>query len=319
MKHTIQHTLGFGIVLLLAACSGGAPKESEDAAVASIPVVTVGSPVTHTFNNSITFTGTTQYQQKAVIRAGIAGYVHHRGWKMGDVVKAGSVYCTITSKEQQALKNIDQSGILAKFRAPIPVVAGTGGILTAVNYQNGDFVAEGDILATLTQQSSLVLLVNVPVEFLSRVKAGTPCVVIMPDGTKLNKTLQAGLPTADPTSQTQSFIVPIAATNLPEGANLKVMVTLSSPEQGLAVPVKAIQTDETQEHFWVFKLGADGKAYKIPVTAGKISADSLQEIQTNQLTTKDKIILDGAYGLADSSKVKLASEASKSDDKKDKD
>jgi multidrug efflux pump subunit AcrA (membrane-fusion protein) len=289
---------------LLAACSG-APK-GEDAAVAAIPVVTVGNPVTHSFTNSITFTGTTQYQQKAVIRAGIAGYVHHRGWKMGDIVKGGTTYCTITSKEQEALKNIDKSGILAKFRNPIPVMAGTGGILTAVNYQNGDFVAEGDILATLTQQSSLVLLVNVPVEYLGKVHAGTPCTVIMPDGSKVSRNLQAGLPTADPASQTQSFIVPIASSNLPEGANLKVIIQLSNSEQALAVPVKAVQTDETQERFWVFKVGADGRAYKVDVQAGKISADSLQEIQTKQLATTDKVILDGAYGLADSTKVKIA-------------
>jgi multidrug efflux pump subunit AcrA (membrane-fusion protein) len=290
---------------LLAACSG-APKADEDAAVAATPVVTVGNPVTHSFTNSVTFTGTTQYQQKAVIRAGIAGYVHHRGWKMGDMVKAGTTYCTITSKEQEALKNIDKSGILAKFRNPIPVMAGTGGILTAVNYQNGDFVAEGDILATLTQQSSLVLLVNVPVEYLGKVHAGTPCTVIMPDGSKVNKNLQAGLPTADPASQTQSFIVPIASSNLPEGANLKVVIPLSNTEQALAVPVKAVQTDETQEHFWIFKLGSDGRAYKIDVQAGKISADSLQEIQAKGISTADKIILDGAYGLADSAKVKIS-------------
>ncbi|WP_448699195.1 efflux RND transporter periplasmic adaptor subunit [Mucilaginibacter sp. AW1-3] len=306
MKNNIHLILGLGTLLLLqAACSSAPPAAGEDAAVASIPVVTVGNPVNHTFSNSITFTGTTQYQQKAVIRAAIAGYIHHRGWKMGDNVKAGSVYCTITSKEQQALKKIDESGILAKFGAPIPVVAGTSGILTAVNYQNGDYVAEGDILATMTQQSSLVLLVNVPVEYLRKVHAGTPCTVILPDGSTVNKILQSGLPTADPASQTQSFIVPILSAKLPEGANLKVVIPLSDPQQGLAVPVKAVQTDETQEHFWVFKLGADGKAYKIAVKAGKISPDSLQEVQTNQLTVNDKIILDGAYGLADSSKVKV--------------
>ncbi|MBW4889633.1 HlyD family efflux transporter periplasmic adaptor subunit [Mucilaginibacter sp. HMF5004] len=305
------YILGLGVLFIQAACTSAPP--AEDAAVESTPVVTVGNPANHSFSNSVTFTGTTQYQQKAVIRAGIAGYVHHRGWKMGDVVRGGSVYCTITSKEQEALKNIDKSGILEKFRNPIPVVAGTGGILTAVNYQNGDFVAEGDILATLTQQSSLVLLVNVPVEYLSKVHAGTACTVVMPDGTKLSKNLQAGLPTADPASQTQSFIVPIASTNLPEGANLKVVINLSTTEQGLAVPVKAVQTDETQEHFWIFKLGADGKAYKIEVQAGKISTDSLQEIQAKGISTSDKIILDGAYGLADSSKVKLAGKGGKED------
>lgn len=316
MYKQIKNICAVSSVLLLAACSGAPATDAADADVKATPVVTVGLPVTHSFNNSVTFTGTTQFQQKAVIRAGLAGYVHHRGWKMGDQVKVGMVYCTITSKEQQALKGLDHNGILKQFNQPIPVVAGTSGILTAVNYQNGDFVSEGDILATLTQQSSLVLLVNVPVEYLGKVKAGSPVTILLPDGTKMNTHLQAGLPTADPTVQTQSFIVPIASTNLPEGANLKVLVPLSNPESGMAVPLSAVQTDETQEHFWVFKLGKDNHAYKVEVKAGKISPDSLQQIQSSQIGMNDKIIVEGAYGLADSSKVQIAGQHTK-DDKKD--
>jgi multidrug efflux pump subunit AcrA (membrane-fusion protein) len=294
------------VILLQAACtSAPTADDAGDEDVKATPYVTIGTPVNHSFSNSVTFTGVTQYQQKAVIRAGLAGYVHHRGWKMGDVVKAGSVYCTITSKEQQALKDIDQNGILAKFRAPIPVIAGTGGILTAVNYQNGDFVSEGDILATLTQRSSLVLLVNVPVEYLNKVKAGSAVTILLPDGVKMNARLQVGLPTADPVVQTQSFIVPIASTDLPEGANIKVLVPLSDPVQGMAVPVNAVQTDETQDHFWVFKLGKDNRAYKVEVKAGKISPDSLQQIQSSEIGLNDRIIINGAYGLADSSKVQI--------------
>jgi multidrug efflux pump subunit AcrA (membrane-fusion protein) len=304
MHKNNQLLFGFSAFLLALTSCSSTPPAAEDA-VASTPLVTVGSMVNHSFNNNITFNGTTQYQQKAVIRAGIAGYIHHRGWKTGDIVRAGGVYCTITSKEQQALKNLDQSGILEKFRSPIPVIAGTGGVITAVNYQNGDYVAEGDVLATLTQQSSLVVLVNVPVEYLDRVKVGTACVVLLPDGRKLNLHLQAGLPSADATVQTQSFIVPLAATNLPEGANLKINIPLSNPDQGMALPVSAVQTDETQEHFWVFKIGKDGRAYKVEVKAGKISPDSLQEIQSNELSPDDKIIITGGYGLADSSKVKI--------------
>jgi multidrug efflux pump subunit AcrA (membrane-fusion protein) len=303
--HYKKHFIGgFGLLLMIQVACTSAPPAADET-VASTPVVSVSSPVSHTFNNSITFNGVTQYQQKAVIRAGIAGYVHHRGWKTGDMVKAGGIYCTITSKEQQALKHLDQNGVLDQFKAPIPITAGTGGIITAVNYQNGDYVAEGDILATLTQQSSLVVLVNVPVEYLDQVKAGTSCTVLLPDGRKLDTHLQAGLPSADAAVQTQSFIVSIAATNLPEGANLKVSIPLSKPDQGMAVPVNAVQTDETQEHFWVFKLGKDNKAYKVAVTAGKISADSLQEIQTDKISMNDRIIVEGAYGLADSSQVKI--------------
>jgi multidrug efflux pump subunit AcrA (membrane-fusion protein) len=305
MYKKLQLIVGISGMLLMQYSCSSTKAPADDAAPQSTPVVTIGSPVTHTFNNSITFNGTTQYQQKGVIRAGITGYLHHRGWKTGDKVSTGQVFSTITSKEQQALKNIDQTGILSKFRAPIPIVAGLGGIITAVNYQNGDYVSEGDILATLVQPSSLVLLVNVPVEYLNKVRVGSPCTVLMPDGRKLTASLQRSLPTADATVQTQSFIVPIAATNLPEGATLKVSVSLASPEQSMAVPVSAVQTDETQQQFWVFKLGAGNKAYKVDVQAGKISPDSLQEIKTDKLTTTDKIIVTGAYGLADSSKVKI--------------
>jgi len=304
MQSTKHLIIGYSAVLLILSACSSAPPAAEET-VPPTPVVTVTHPVIHTFNNTINFNGVTQYQQKAVIRAGIAGYIHHRGWKTGDIIRAGGTYCTITSKEQEALKKLDQNGILARFKAPIPVIAGTGGILTAVNYQNGDFVAEGDILATLTQQSSLVVLVNVPVEYLGKVKAGTACTVLLPDGRKLDTHLQAGLPNADATVQTQSFIVPIASTNLPEGANLKITIPLASPDQAMALPVSAVQTDETQTHFWVFKLGVDNKAYKIDVNAGKISTDSLQEIQSGKLTLQDRIIVSGAYGLADSSKVKI--------------
>lgn len=304
MYKKIQFICALSTMVLLAACSGTPKDDTSEAEVQATPLVTIGKPVMRSFSNSITFNATTQYQQKAVIRAGITGYIHHRRWKTGDVVKAGQIFCTITSKEQQALKNIDQKGILEKFRAPIPVRVGSSGIITSVTYQNGDYVSEGDVLANLVQQSSLILLVNVPVEYLSKVHAGTSCTVLLPDGKQLNTRLQSGLPTADPAVQTQSFIVPLASSNLPEGANLKVIVPLSNTQQGLAVPASAVQTDETQEHFWVFKLGAGNRAYKVEVKAGKISPDSLQEIQSDKLGINDRIIIDGAYGLADSSKVK---------------
>jgi multidrug efflux pump subunit AcrA (membrane-fusion protein) len=297
--------IGVLSVLILSACSGPA-KDAGEAEVKATPLVTVTNPVNHTFSNSIVFNAVTQYQQKSVIRAGITGYIKHRGWKVGDHVGKGEVFCTITSKEQQALKNIDKGGILEKFRDPIKVTSGTAGVITAVNFQNGDYVAEGDVLANLVQTSSLVLLVNVPVEYLSKVRSGTACTVLMPDGKQVSSHLQAGLPTADPAVQTQSFIVSLGSSNLPEGANLKVSIPLSNSQAGLAVPVSAVQTDETQQNFWVYKLGKDGVAYKVDVKAGKISADSLQEVTSDKLSVSDQIIVSGAYGLADSSKVKVA-------------
>lgn len=279
-----------------------APEAEREAPVTSVTIV---SPTTQTFTDFIKLNGNTAFQKKLVVRANITGYIQNLHWKTGDIIKAGSLFCTIKTKEQDALKNIDQrEPSLRQFRQPIKVITGATGFLTGVNYAQGDFVNEGDVLATVTEPSSLVLMVNVPYEYHQYVYSGRSCTVELPDGEKIFSSISKGLPVIDSASQTEKFYIRLPAKlNLPEGMNLIVSIPMKQKAFAVALPLEAVQTNETQDEFWVMKMINDSMAVKAPIKVGSQN-DSLKEIVSGVLIN-DKIVVKGAYGLSDSSLVKI--------------
>lgn len=293
--------------LLLLSCSNN--KNTEEASPERGKTsITFTQPVTQGFTDFVQLNGNTQFQKKLVIRANITGYITSMPWKTGDHISNGTLFCSIKTKEQDALKTIDsREPSLKQFQTPINVLANASGIFTAVNYSKGDFVNEGDILATITDPSSLVLVINVPYEYHQFVYKGKSCLVKFPDGKTIQAPIQEEIPFIDATSQTQSFLIRFPGNQLlPENMNLIVHIPVKQKQNTIALPLEAIQTNETQEEFWVMKLINDSLAIKVPVTVG-LQNDSLREIISG-VTANDKIIVKGAYGLTDSSLVKLQSE-----------
>lgn len=292
--------------LLLLSCSN--KKATDKASPESVKTsVTFTQPVIQGFTDYIQLNGNTQFQKKLVVRANITGYITSMPWKTGDHILNGTLFCSIKTKEQDALKNIDgREPSLKQFQTPINVLANASGIFTAVNYSKGDFVNEGDILATITDPSSLVLVVNVPYEYHQFVYKGRSCSVKFPDGKIIQANINEEVPFIDVTSQTQSYLIRFPGNQLlPENMNLIVHIPVKQKQNAIALPLEAIQTNETQEEFWVMKLVNDSLAIKIPVKVG-LQNDSLREIILGVGAT-DKIIVKGAYGLTDSSLVKLQS------------
>jgi len=292
----------------ISSCAG---KNTTEEAVAAEPVrtvVTFTQPVTQGFTDYIQLNGNTQFQKKLVVRATITGYITSMNWKTGDHISSGTLFCSIKTKEQDALKNIEGGdSTLKQFQTPLNVFANVSGIFTAVNYSKGDFVNEGDILATITDPSSLVLVVNVPYEYHQFVYRGRTCSVKFPDGKLIQATIQEEVPIVDAASQTQSFLIRFPGNQLlPENINLIVHIPVKQKKDAVSLPLEAIQTNETQDEFWVMKLANDSLAVRVPVAVG-LQSDSLREIISG-VGVNDKIIVKGAYGLTDSSMVKLQSE-----------
>jgi len=292
----------------ISSCAG---KNTTEEAVAAEPVrtvVTFTQPVTQGFTDYIQLNGNTQFQKKLVVRATITGYITSMNWKTGDHISSGMLFCSIKTKEQDALKNIEGGdSTLKQFQTPLNVFANVSGIFTAVNYSKGDFVNEGDILATITDPSSLVLVVNVPYEYHQFVYRGRTCSVKFPDGKLIQATIQEEVPIVDAASQTQSFLIRFPGNQLlPENINLIVHIPVKQKKDAVSLPLEAIQTNETQDEFWVMKLANDSLAVRVPVAVG-LQSDSLREIISG-VGVNDKIIVKGAYGLTDSSMVKLQSE-----------
>ena len=298
---------GCFMVLYCTSCSNKAASNEPVTAPVKTSV-TYTQPVSQGFTDNIILNGNTQFQKKLVLRANITGYITAMPWKTGDHISSGTLFCSIKTKEQDALKNIDsREPSLKQFQTPLNVFANASGIFTAVNYSKGDFVNEGDILATITDPSSLVLVVNVPYEYHEFVYKGRTCSVKFPDGKIIQATIQEEVPVVDAASQTQSFLIRFPGNRLlPENINLIVHIPVKQKQNAVSLPLEAIQTNETQDAFWVMKLINDSLAVKIPITVG-LQNDSLREIISG-IGINDKIIVKGAYGLPDSSLVKLQTE-----------
>ncbi len=294
-------------ILFFASCSNKNADETTTQETVKTSV-TITAPITQGFTDYIQLNGNTQFQKKLTIRANITGYITGMKWKTGDLISNGTLFCSIKTKEQDALKDIDsREPSLKQFQTPINVFANASGIFTAVNYSAGDFVNEGDILATITDPASLVLVVNVPYEYHRFVYKGKGCSVKFPDGRTILATIQEESPFIDSASQTQSFLIRFPGNSLlPENMNLIVHIPVREKQNAVSLPLEAIQTNETQDAFWVMKLINDSLAIKVPVTPG-LQNDSLREIIAG-VGLNDKIIVKGAYGLSDSSLVKIQTE-----------
>jgi hypothetical protein len=66
--------------------------------------------------------------------------------------------------------------------------------ITGVNILQGDYVAEGDILATVSEPSSLIVIVNVPYEYHQYARVSTRCELILPDGKILPAFISGTMP-----------------------------------------------------------------------------------------------------------------------------
>ncbi|MEO5582831.1 MAG: HlyD family efflux transporter periplasmic adaptor subunit, partial [Saprospiraceae bacterium] len=189
-----------------------------------------------------------------------------------------------------------------KFQKPILVPANGTGFITGINVLQGDYVAEGDILATVSEPASLIVIVNVPYENHQYAKVGTRCELILPDGKILPANINGIIPSVDAISQSQAYFIKLGNLSLPE--NLNIMVQLPHKQSGKAICVtnNAVQADELQVEFWLMKLVQDSIAVKVPVRLG-LRNDKFTEVISPMISISDVIIKEGAYELSDSSLV----------------
>ena len=293
----------FLILLMITGC-----RNSENLSVATSsvkPAVSVIYPKQDTVSEYMQFNAVTRFQRKDNIRATATGYVSALSFNPGDAIQSGSLFCNIATKEQQALKSLAATdSSLKKFQRPLSIVSNATGIISAINVLKGDFINEGDILATVSEPSSLVVVLNVPYEYKELVAIGKACEIILPDQKHLKAIVSNALPVIDVTSQSQSYLIRVPDLSLPENLNVTVRLIGRTSKKGLFVPIQCIQTDELQKEFWLMKVVNDSLALHIPVSIG-IQTDAKAEITSANISTADLIITKGAFGLQDSSIVHI--------------
>jgi hypothetical protein len=131
------------------------------------------------------------------------------------------------------------------------------------------------------------------------------CDVILPDGTILKAIISKTVPNIESTSQTKLYYLTLDKfTNLPENLNVTIRIPINTVQHAVSLPKKAVVSNETMTEFWIFKAVNDSTAIRVNITKG-FENDSIIQIIDPKLDLTDRIVSEGAFGLADTSKIKI--------------
>lgn len=301
----MKKTILFFIIIpfLISSCKGKTETESTVDAIVPVTITTID---TSGLVSYIDLNATAAYLVKNVIKANATGYLNSVNVAVNDVVSYGSVLFSIKTREAKVLGNtINKIDPSLNFGGAIRVPSNTNGVVTSLNVQQGDYVQDGDALVTINDSKSFALVLSLPYELKKYVAIGKVFTVFLPDATTRQAVVDKFLPTVDAASQTQNVVLKInGKQDIPENLIVKVRIKKTANVKAVSLPKAAILTDETETNFWIMKLIDNNTAVKTPIRKG-IEIDDKIEVLSPVLTSKDKILITGNYGVADTIKVRV--------------
>ena len=202
-----------------------------------------------------------------------------------------------------AKNNVDnlekQMDILKEQTSTTRVVSEVNGVVETVNIRVGETFT-GNPLAgiTIVNPSNLKASVDVPENYVSKIRKGMPVVVEVLDAGKRFDT-QVSLVSETISANTRSFI---AEAKLPGDPVLKpnqvavVRILDHQSKDAVVAPVSTVQSDEKGKFVYVIsEEGGKKLARRKAITVGELY-DDLIEVKSG-LTTGDKLITKGFQGL----------------------
>lgn len=305
MKHTLTILI---CIVSFSACKSDKPEDAamtpEETAAPKTSVTIAYPSDTTALNNNITLNATASYLLKSDVKANTNGYITRITIKLADHVSRGNLLFSLETKESRALGNtINRLDPSFRFNGTTSVVSPATGYVAMLNHQIGDYVQDGEVLASITDASSFGFVVDVPYEYLQTIKSKKVLPITLPDGKILQGSIAKIMPTVDAVSQTVKILLKVSANTIPE--NLIGTISFSTVSAyGLSVPKMAVLSDETQTSFWVMKLINDSTAVKTEITKG-VETDKFIQVKSGELTTKDRVIISGNFGLGDTATVNI--------------
>jgi biotin carboxyl carrier protein len=292
---------GLAAAALISGCAPRAGQEEKEVE-ARIPVTT--AQIRHgDVSSYLDLTASSSFLNKAFVKSPAAAYIEEMKILPGDAVKKGETLFTLRTKEGEILKGDSASHM--GFSGLITVKASIDGMLTTVDHARGDYVSEGDQLATIVIPSSLVFILDVPFESTGFVHTGSTCDLTLPDNRVIRGTVTNRLSSVNASSQTQRFTLrPEGASGIPENLIAKVRIPKNKVKDAVLLDKSCILSDEVMQHFWVMKLVSDSVAVKVPVTLG-LTDNTAAQILDPAFSDSDRFLSSGNYGVGDTVKVIL--------------
>ncbi len=289
--------------VILISCGGNEADSVNE--VSSGTPVTITHPRLMNMTDYLELNGNTVFLDKEIVRSTFDGFIVKDYKNIGDNVKTGDILFQIKTIESAAT---DTLGIMLGnrlFRGTIFIKANSNGVVSELNYHEGNYVMGGEQIAVVSNPSSLRIKLNVPYEDILKVKIGNECEVNLPDGVNLPGIIEKNVPAVNPVTQTQIYYIKLKYyRDVPENLNVMVKIPFKNFESTTVLPKSSLVTDVTESNFWIMKLINDTTAIRVDVKKG-IENDSIAQILSPKLNKTDKIVLSGAYGLPDTAKVEI--------------
>lgn len=295
--------LGSAIMLTFSSCRHAA-RSAEETPEVKTPVTVV--PVVYkAVSSTVTLPAVATFMNKNIVRATTAGTIEKILIAPGEFISDGQLLFTIKTREAMALDKKAMKDTSLIFKGLINIISHKEGVINSISYQKGDFVQEGDEMAVVSEQNSLVFIMDIPFELEKYIEKNRNCRIILPDNRQINGTIERKLPEMDMQSQTMRYVIkPLSADRLPGNLIANVTLVKSSNEKATVLPKSAVLGDETQTTFWIMKLINDSIAVRTVVSKGFENNEEV-EITNPVLLPSDRIVLTGNYGLPDTARVTI--------------
>ncbi len=295
----------FYFILVLVSCRHEQVSE-EGAAVETQTPVTVTKISKEMLTEGVELNAISSFLLKTNLKVNANGYLQKVNVKLGDFVKRGDELFSLKTKEATTLGNtVNQLDSSFHFKGTISIKATGNGYVTSIAHQAGDYVQDGEQVATISDAESFAFLLDLPYELTPLLPQNNALQLKLPDGTFLDGRIEKAMPSADAVSQTQSYIIKVSTIKMiPENLIARVEFIQKTKMNAVSLPKEAVLANETQSEFWIMKLLNDSLAIRVPIKKGVETAKRV-EILSPILHESDKIILTGNYGLSDTAKIKI--------------
>lgn len=295
-------------LIALVSCKNDATTTAtthDTTAVSKTPIKIGYASDTVSLDQKIMLNATATYLLRSDVKANTTGYITKVNTKLADRVGRGQTLFVLQTKEARALGNtINKLDPNFRFSGTSIVQSPASGYVNMLNHQIGDYVQDGEVLASVTDQNSFGFVMNVPYEYNQLVKLGSKMSVLLPDNRLLPAYVAKIMPGVDPVSQTEQVLVKLNGNvNIPENLIAKIELT-QNRQSGIVVPKTAVLTDDVQSEFWVMKLINDTTAVKTIIDKG-LENNKWVELKSNNISLQDRLLTSGNFGLADTAYVKI--------------
>jgi len=281
-----------------------AAQSKEETTIVKTPV-TIAPAEYKSVTSTVTLPAVATYMNKSIVRATTSGIIDKILIDPGQSISTDQLLFTIRTREAMALDKSVRSDSSLNFKGSINIFSHKEGVINSIAYQKGDFVQEGDELAVVSEQGSLVFILDVPIELDGYVTINRKCRINLPDNRNVDATITRKLSEMDMQSQTVRYIVkPASSEKFPANLIASINIVKSTNEKAIVLPKQAVLGNETQTEFWVMKLLNDSTAIKIMVSKGFENNEEV-EITSPEFLRTDRIILTGNYGLPDTARVTI--------------